>query len=135
MPYQIDASHSEIQFSARHMMVSKVRGTFEKWSGTVALNAAHPEQTVVDVTIEAASINTRDAQRDGHLKSPDFLNVEAFPTVHFKSTRVEVTGREDDVLAVISKELTLECITMFHMDRRPKSDFTPTHTPNSSKLS
>ena len=94
MPYQIDASHSEIQFSVRHMMVSKARGNFEKWSGTVALNAANPEQTVVDVTIDAGSINTRDAQRDGHLKSPDFLNVEAYPSLHFKSTRVEVTGKE-----------------------------------------
>jgi polyisoprenoid-binding protein YceI len=92
MAYQIDSSHSEIQFSARHMMVSKVRGTFEKWSGTVALNAEHPEQTVVDVTIEAASINTRDAQRDGHLKSADFLDVDAYPTLHFKSTRVDVNG-------------------------------------------
>jgi polyisoprenoid-binding protein YceI len=94
MPYQIDASHSEIQFSARHMMVSKVRGIFEKWSGTVALNPQNPAQTVVDVTIEAGSINTRDAQRDGHLKSADFLNAEGFPTLHFKSTRVEVTGKE-----------------------------------------
>jgi len=108
MPYQIDASHSEIQFSARHMMVSKVRGTFEKWSGTVALNPEHPEQTVVDVTIDAGSINTRDAQRDGHLKSPDFLSVEAFPTLHFKSTRVEVTSRDS---AKLYGDLTIRDVT------------------------
>jgi polyisoprenoid-binding protein YceI len=108
MPYQIDASHSEIQFSARHMMVSKVRGIFEKWSGTVALNPAHPDQTVVDVTIEAASINTRDAQRDGHLKSADFLNAEVFPAVHFKSTRVDVTGKES---AKLYGDLTIRDVT------------------------
>ena len=103
MPYQIDASHSEIQFSVRHMMVSKARGIFE-----VALNAASPEQTVVDITIEAASINTRDAQRDGHLKSPDFLNVEAFPSLHFKSTSVEVKGRES---AKLYGDLTIRDVT------------------------
>lgn len=108
MPYQIDASHSEIQFSARHMMVSKVRGTFEKWSGAIAIDPQHPEQAVVDVTIEAASINTRDAQRDGHLKSPDFLNAEAYPTLHFKSTRVEVTGRES---AKLHGDLTIRDVT------------------------
>ena len=89
-------------------MVSKVRGTFEKWSGTVALNAAHPEQTVVDVTIDAGSINTRDAQRDGHLKSPDFLNVEAYPSLHFKSTRVEVTGKES---AKLHGDLTIRDVS------------------------
>lgn len=108
MSYQIDAAHSEIQFSARHMMVSKVRGTFEKWSGTVELNPQHPEQTVVDVTIDAASINTRDAQRDGHLKSPDFFNVDVYPTLHFKSTRVEVTGRES---AKLYGDLTIRDVT------------------------
>ena len=108
MPYQIDASHSEIQFSVRHMMVSKARGSFEKWSGTIALNAQQPEQTVVDVTIEAGSINTRDAQRDGHLKSADFLNVEVFPTLHFKSTRVEVTGKEN---AKLYGDLTIRDVT------------------------
>jgi polyisoprenoid-binding protein YceI len=94
MPYQIDASHSQIQFTVRHMMVSKARGTFDKWSGNIALNAEHPEQTSVEITIEADSINTKDAQRDGHLKSPDFFAVEQYPAMTFKSTRVEVTGKE-----------------------------------------
>ena len=94
MPFQIDASHSTIQFSVRHMMVSKARGTFDKWSGSVNLNPEHPEQTTVDITIEADSINTKDAQRDGHLKSPDFFAVEQYPTITFKSTSVEVTGKE-----------------------------------------
>ena len=104
MPFQIDQSHSEIQFSARHMMVSKVRGVFEKWDGTIALDPANPANTTVDITIDAASINTKDAQRDGHLRSPDFLNVEKFPSVTFKSTKVDVTG---DNTAKLSGDLTI----------------------------
>jgi polyisoprenoid-binding protein YceI len=94
MPFQIDASHSQIQFSVRHMMVSKARGTFDKWSGNITLNPEHPEQTAVEITIDTDSINTKDAQRDGHLKSPDFLAIEQYPAMTFKSTRVEVTGKE-----------------------------------------
>lgn len=104
MPFQIDQSHSEIQFSARHMMVSKVRGVFETWNGTIALDPANPASTTVDITIDAASINTKDAQRDGHLRSPDFLNVEKFPSVTFKSTKVDVTG---DNTAKLSGDLTI----------------------------
>ncbi|MFO7633415.1 MAG: YceI family protein [Caldilinea sp.] len=92
MPFQIDNSHSEIQFSVRHMMVSKVRGAFEQWSGTIALDPAHPANTMVDITIDAGSINTKDAKRDEHLRSADFLNVDAYPTLTFKSTKVDVTG-------------------------------------------
>jgi polyisoprenoid-binding protein YceI len=108
MAFQIDASHSQIQFSVRHMMVSKARGTFDKWSGTVALNEENPSATVVDVTIEAASINTKDAQRDGHLKSPDFFDVEKFPSVHFKSTKVEVTDKKN---AKLYGDLTIRDVT------------------------
>jgi polyisoprenoid-binding protein YceI len=108
MPFQIDASHSQIQFSVRHMMVSKARGTFDQWSGTVALNPGQPEQTTVEITIEADSINTKDAQRDGHLKSPDFFAVEQYPTLHFKSTRVEVTGKES---AKLYGDLTIRDVT------------------------
>ena len=108
MPFQIDQSHSEIQFSARHMMVSKVRGVFDKWDGTIALDPANPAKTTVDITIDAASINTKDAQRDGHLRSPDFLNVEKFPSVTFKSSKVEVTG---DNTAKLTGDLTLSGVT------------------------
>jgi polyisoprenoid-binding protein YceI len=108
MPFQIDASHSQIQFSVRHMMVSKARGTFDTWGGTVALDPAHPELTTVDITVETASINTKDAQRDGHLKSPDFFAVEQYPTMRFKSTQVEVTGKES---AKLYGELTIRDVT------------------------
>ncbi len=108
MPFQIDASHSTIQFSVRHMMVSKARGTFDKWSGSVNLNPEHPEQTTVEITIESDSINTKDAQRDGHLKSPDFFAVEQYPAITFKSTSVEVTGKES---AKLYGDLTIRDVT------------------------
>ncbi|HQY93306.1 YceI family protein [Caldilinea sp.] len=108
MPFQIDAAHSEIQFSARHMMVSKVRGVFEKWGGAILLNPANPGATVVDITIEAASISSKDEKRDEHLRSPDFLGVEQYPSITFKSTKVEVTG---DNTAKLHGDLTIRDVT------------------------
>ena len=108
MPFQIDAAHSEIQFSARHMMVSKVRGVFEKWGGAILLNPANPGATVVDITIEAASISGKDEKRDEHLRSPDFLGVEQYPSITFKSTKVEVTG---DNTAKLHGDLTIRDVT------------------------
>jgi polyisoprenoid-binding protein YceI len=78
-------------FTTRHMMVSKVRGLFEKFTGTVELDEAHPENTRVDIQIETASINTRDTQRDAHLRSADFFNADVNPYMTFKSKRVERT--------------------------------------------
>jgi polyisoprenoid-binding protein YceI len=92
MSYQIDKAHSQIQFTVRHMMISKVRGTFEKFDGTVQLNEQDPAASTVEVRIEAASINTREPQRDGHLRSPDFLDAEKFPNLIFTSTKVQVVN-------------------------------------------
>lgn len=89
MSWQIDSSHSHINFTARHMMISKVRGSFESFSGTVNFDEENPVNTSVDIEVDLSSINTRDAQRDGHLKSPDFFDVESHPTMRFVSTRVE----------------------------------------------
>ena len=108
MAFQIDNVHSEIQFSVRHLMVSKVRGVFEKWSGTVVLDPADPSATSVDISIESASINTKDAQRDGHLRSPDLLASEQFPTITFKSTQTEVTG---DNRAQLHGDLTIRGVS------------------------
>ncbi|HOD05300.1 MAG TPA: YceI family protein, partial [Anaerolineaceae bacterium] len=88
MSWQIDTAHSQIQFTVRHLMISKVRGSFEKFSGTVALDESTPANTTVDVQIETGSVNTREPQRDGHLRSPDFFNSEDFPLMTFKSKRV-----------------------------------------------
>ena len=108
MAWQIDTAHSQIQFSVRHMMLAKVRGQFDKFSGTVHLDEANPAASTVDIQIEAASINTREPQRDGHLKSPDFFHVEKHPTLTFKSKRVDV---KDSHHAVLIGDLTIRDVT------------------------
>lgn len=108
MSWQIDSAHSAIQFSVRHMMISKVRGQFENFEGTIDLDEQNPANTKVDVRIEAASINTRNAQRDGHLRSPDFLDAENHLYLTFKSTRVEVL---DDAHARLHGDLTIRGVS------------------------
>lgn len=90
MSWKIDSAHSEINFSARHMMISNVRGRFENFEGTVEFDENNPQNTRVDVRIDANSLNTREPQRDGHLRSADFLDTANYPSISFKSTRVEV---------------------------------------------
>ena len=108
MSWQIDSAHSHIDFSVRHMMISKVRGEFATFSGSIEFDPQNPTATLVDVTIDTSSINTREEQRDGHLKSPDFLNVEAYPEMTFKSSRVE---RIDDQHGKLYGELTIRGVT------------------------
>jgi polyisoprenoid-binding protein YceI len=86
--YQIDPTHTSAHFSVRHMMVSNVRGEFPRISGTVTFDPQDPAASSVEAVIDAASINTREPQRDEHLKSADFLDVEKFPKLVFKSKRV-----------------------------------------------
>ena len=74
--YQIDAAHSSAQFKVRHMMIANVKGEFDKVSGTVNFDPANPTASTVEASIDVSTISTRDEQRDGHLKSPDFLDVE-----------------------------------------------------------
>lgn len=95
----IDAAHTNIGFTARHLMVSKVRGNFTAYEGGFTIDAANIGASSANLTIQAASISTGSADRDGHLISPDFLDVENFPTLTFVSTSaadkgnvVEVTG-------------------------------------------
>ena len=90
--WNIDPSHSAIAFTVRHMVVSKTRGRFTKWSGQLRFDADDPAVSSVEVTIEPASIDTADAQRDAHLRSPDFFDVEKFPQATFRSTKVEDRG-------------------------------------------
>jgi len=108
MAWVIDPAHSEINFSVRHMMISTVRGRFEKFSGTVNFDEAEPARTTVDVQIEAASVNTKEAQRDGHLKSPDFFDAAKYPYLAFKSKRVEV---KDGHHAKLYGDLTIRDVT------------------------
>ena len=108
MPWQTDSSHSRIDFVARHMMLSKVRGEFQDFTVDFNLDEAHPENATVEAHIKAASIFTKDAQRDGHLKSPDFLNADVYPELVFRSTQVEVTGKDT---AKVTGDLTIREIT------------------------
>src|SRR5215472_669679 len=90
--WNIDTVHSGINFSVRHMVVSKVRGRFAKFSGTLALDVSDLTRSTIEVAIDAASIDTGTPQRDAHLKSPDFLDAERFPELRFKSGRIEKVG-------------------------------------------
>jgi polyisoprenoid-binding protein YceI len=92
--WTIDASHSLAEFSVKHMMVSNVKGRFGELSGTIQLDEADITKSSVDVSINVASIDTRDEKRDAHLKSPDFFDVENFPVITFKSTKVDQNGRD-----------------------------------------
>jgi len=96
--WNIDPAHAAAEFKVKHMMISNVKGQFHKVTGSLTLDESNLANSRVEAVIEAASIETRDPQRNGHLKSADFLDVENFPTLSFKSTRVSVIG--DGELAV-----------------------------------
>jgi polyisoprenoid-binding protein YceI len=90
--WNIDPSHSAIHFSVRHMVVSKTRGRFAKWTGKLEFDPEEPSTAKVEVEIDPTSIDTGDAQRDAHLRSSDFFDVEKFPKATFTSTRVTDKG-------------------------------------------
>lgn len=106
--WKIDPSHSGIHFTVRHMMVSKVRGAFTRWEGSVEFDEKSPKDAKVQVSIDAASIDTREAKRDEHLRSPDFFDVTKHPQLTFKSTKVEKVGGQS---YRISGDLTLHGVT------------------------
>ncbi|HEY8524798.1 MAG TPA: YceI family protein [Acidimicrobiales bacterium] len=89
--FELDPAHSHVGFSVRHMMVSRVRGRFASFSGVVTV-ADDPAASSVEVTIDVASIDTRDETRDNHLRSPDFFDAEKYPTITYRSRGVTVTG-------------------------------------------
>jgi polyisoprenoid-binding protein YceI len=91
--WEIDPSHTTAQFSVKHMMVTSVRGTFDKVSGSATLDDKDLTRSSVEVVIDAASINTREPKRDAHLRSPDFFDVAKNPHLTFKSTKVEKAGK------------------------------------------
>jgi polyisoprenoid-binding protein YceI len=92
MTYQIDPKHSAAHFQVRHMTIAFVKGEFGNVTGTVDFDPSNPEATKIDVSIDVNSLNTRDADRDGHIKTPDLLNAAEFPTVTFKSKSVSKSG-------------------------------------------
>ena len=94
MYWKIDPAHSEINFSVRHMMISNVRGRFETFSGEVNFDEAQPGLSTVEVLVDVASINTRDPQRDAHLRSPDFFDAERYPQLKFSSKSIAMVTQD-----------------------------------------
>ncbi|WIY82566.1 YceI family protein [Propionimicrobium sp. PCR01-08-3] len=106
--WTLDPAHSRLGFSARHAMVTKVRGNFDSFEGTAYTDATNPGNSHVEVTIQADSINTNNEARDQHLRTNDFLEIEKYPTVTFKSTGVE---KLDDEHVRITGDLTIKATT------------------------
>src|SRR3982751_3940858 len=106
--WNIDPVHSVAEFKVKHMMISNVKGQFTAVTGALSLNNADITKSRVEVSVDASSINTRDPQRDAHLKSADFFDVEKYPTLTFKSTRVKPAG--DGELSVTG-DLTIHGVT------------------------
>jgi len=106
--WNIDPVHSVAEFKVKHMMISNVKGQFTSVKGVLALDEADLTKSHVEASVEAASINTRDAQRDAHLKSADFFDVEKFPTLSFKSTRISRVGDKE---LTVAGDLTIHGVT------------------------
>jgi polyisoprenoid-binding protein YceI len=112
--WKLDPAHSAAHFSVRHLMISNVRGEFTKIGGSVLLNPADPTKSSVEVTIDAGSLSTREPQRDEHLRSADFFDVAKYPTLTFRSKRIEKLGEEyfkvtgDLTIHGVTKEITFD---------------------------
>jgi polyisoprenoid-binding protein YceI len=115
-PWKIDAAHSGIHFSVRHMLVSKVRGRFAKFGGTIELDEEDVAKSRIDVEIDAASVDTGIPERDAHLRSPDFFDAAAFPLLRFRSRSVEPQGGDrfrvlgDLTIHGVTREVTLDVV-------------------------
>lgn len=108
MSWNIDAAHSQATFSVRHMMIATVKGQFKVLSGQLNIDEANPAHSWVEAEVDAASIDTRDEKRDGHLRSPDFFDVENYPKITFKSTNVEHVGGSN---YKVTGDLTIRGVT------------------------
>ena len=107
-PWQIDPNHSAAEFSVRHLGVSTVRGAFTKVSGTASYDPADPSKTTLEATIDAASVDTRVQMRDNDLRSPNFFDVQKYPTLTFRSTQVRPAGEGK---LQITGDLTIHGVT------------------------
>jgi len=106
--YALDPAHSRIGFVARHAMVTKVRGAFNDVEGSTTIDGANPENSSVSVTLKVESIDTRNEQRDGHLRTNDFLDIENYPTITFTSTAIKHDGGND---FEVTGDLTIKDVT------------------------
>jgi len=109
--WTLDPAHSQVEFGVRHMMISTVRGTFREMEGTLFIDEDDPGSSLVEVEIDAASIDTRNDDRDTHLRSEDFFAVESFPTLTFKSREVKQEGDELQIVGDLTiKDQTREVV-------------------------
>jgi polyisoprenoid-binding protein YceI len=106
--YSIDPAHSGAHFTVRHMMITNVRGSFKKVTGTVVYDPENPADTSIQAEIDASSISTNDDQRDAHLRSADFLDVAKFPTITFRSTKVQPDSESE---WTVTGDLTIHGVT------------------------
>jgi polyisoprenoid-binding protein YceI len=106
--WEIDPSHSSVGFGVKHMMVTTVKGQFQKVTGTVEIDDKDVTKSSVEVTVDVGSITTHDEKRDAHLKSPDFFDVAKYPTATFKSTKVQKAGKDK---LKVTGDLTLHGVT------------------------
>jgi polyisoprenoid-binding protein YceI len=109
--WSIDPSHTTVEFSVKHLMISTVRGHFGAVTGEIQLDEQNPLASSVTAEIDVTSINTRTEQRDAHLRSPDFFDVETYPTIKFQSTRIERDGDHFDVYGNLTiRDVTREVV-------------------------
>jgi polyisoprenoid-binding protein YceI len=121
--WTVDQSHTNVSFTVRHMMITNVRGEFQKVSGEALFDPARPEQSRINVSVDISSINTRDEKRDAHLRSADFFDAEKFPTLTFASKSVRRSGGGYEVVGDLSIRgvtreivLTVDDVTGEHAD-------------------
>ena len=110
--YVLDPSHTTIGFVTRHAMVTKVRGSFEEYTGTATIDGANPSASTLDVDIQAGSINTRNADRDAHVRSGDFLDTESFPQITFRGTDFAIKGDVAEVTGDLTIRGTTKSVTI-----------------------
>ena len=109
--WTVDSAHTAAHFAVKHMMISNVSGDFSKTTGTVKYDGKHLDKATIDATIDVNSINTRDEHRDGHLKSPDFFDAAKYPTITFKSTKIEAGADPTKEPFKIHGDLTIHGVT------------------------
>jgi len=110
--WQLDPAHSSVEFAVKHMMMTTVRGRFREFKATLHGDRDHADKAAVEAVIQAASIDTGVADRDGHLRSPDFFNAEAHPQITFRSTRVDNAPRKEGDRFTVTGDLTMHGVTM-----------------------
>lgn len=110
--WKLDPSHTSVEFSAKHMMITTVRGRISDVEGTIHIDESNPMNSSVEAVLKGASLDTRSDQRDQHLRSADFLDVEKFPVISFKSTRVEGSKEQFKLTGDLTIRGTTKAITL-----------------------